>query len=83
MKYVDPITKATYHVYDEDSLIYRPEGSAFYQILATKSSYRRIYDLLLAYCADHTKIRDATLEDFEFFRIRPEGHIIPLPDKKE
>tara|TARA_R110002124_G_scaffold128157_2_gene288536 strand:- start:14910 stop:15119 length:210 start_codon:yes stop_codon:yes gene_type:complete len=66
----------TYHVLNEHTLCYKQEGSTVYGVLAGKPqlgghdwkngsiSVSRLDDL-----------RDATLEDFEFFRVRPNGHI--------
>jgi hypothetical protein len=72
--------KTTYHVYDENSLVYRQEESMFYQIMETKHIARRRYDLIVAEFVDPSLLRPATLEDFDRFRIRPEGHIVPLKD---
>jgi hypothetical protein len=67
-----------YSVIDEDTLVYRTERPGFYGVLATKSHFRYVGDTLhLIRGEADTRRRPATLEDFENFRVRPEGHLFP------
>ncbi len=61
----------TYHVCDEHSLLYRQPGMVLYGILAGKPQLGG-YDWKNGVCApDETKLRPATVKDFEFFRVHP------------
>lgn len=72
------MAKSTYHVLDGDTLVYKPDESlsawkSVYHVLVTRSTFRRDGDMI--FVQDMKRLRDATLEDFEHFRVCPKGHI--------
>ena len=77
MTYKDPITPTSYFVLDEDTLVYTldsdPAEDKRYHVMATKSKYRRNWDFV--YVEDCKRMREATLGDFDRFRVCPRGHI--------
>ena len=79
MTYKDPITPTSYFVLDEDTLVYRNDCLAktawndFYSVLATRSTFRRDGDSV--HVQDCKRLREATLTDFDRFRVCPRGHI--------
>lgn len=68
----------TYHVCGGHSLLYRQEGMTNYGILEGKPQLGG-YDWKDGTCQpDPALLRPATLEDFEFFRVRAKGyHLLP------
>jgi hypothetical protein len=64
-----------YFVMDNDTLVFRQPNSTFLSVLATQSSFRANGDLLVAAYTDPSRLREATVEDFDYFRVDHKGHL--------
>lgn len=65
----------TYHVEGGHTLLYRQPGDPMHGILAGKPQLGG-RDWMDGVCIpDPADLRPATLDDFDFFRVRPEGHL--------
>lgn len=65
----------TYHVEGEHTLLYRQPGDPNHGILAGKPQLGGRNPMDGVCRPDPKDLRPATVEDFHFFRVRPEGHI--------
>ncbi len=66
----------SYHVLNENTLCYLQDGSSLYGVLAGKpqlGGHNWINGPVAVSNLD--KLRPATLEDFDFYRVCPKGHI--------
>lgn len=66
----------SYHVLNENTLCYLQEGSSLYGVLAGKPQLGG-HDWINGPVAVSSLdvLRPATLEDFDFYRVSPAGHI--------
>lgn len=66
-----------YIVKNENTLCYRQEGTQFVGVLAgsvIRGGHNPLNGSIIIAPSD--ALRPATLEDFEFFRVCPKGHIV-------
>jgi hypothetical protein len=70
-----PPSTSLYYVLDNDTLVVHSAGTHMLSVLATRSGFRQSGDMLVASYTDKSRLRTATVEDFDHFRVCHKGHL--------